>query len=85
MLNALGKAKFFLTLDLKSKYWQVKMDPKNQPKTAFTTYSQQLDLTNNYYPVESVFNFYINEKITDFLGRPVNIESARKNFYTELI
>ncbi|KAG9300773.1 hypothetical protein G9A89_023571 [Geosiphon pyriformis] len=48
-------------------------------------YSQQLGLNNNHYLAELAFNFYINEKITDFLGRPVNIESARENFYSELI
>ncbi|KAG9290175.1 hypothetical protein G9A89_022151 [Geosiphon pyriformis] len=51
----------------------------NYPK-----YSQQLGLNNNHFPVESVFNFYINDKITDCLGGTVNIESARENFYTEL-
>ncbi|KAG9285171.1 hypothetical protein G9A89_004386 [Geosiphon pyriformis] len=54
-------------------------------KALFQQYSQQLGLTNNYYPAESAFNFYVNERITDFLGRPVDIESARKNFYSELI
>ncbi|KAG9287267.1 hypothetical protein G9A89_008897 [Geosiphon pyriformis] len=54
-------------------------------KSLFKQYSQQLDLTNNHYPAESVFNFYVNEKITDFLRRPVDIESVRENFYTELI
>ncbi|KAG9285804.1 hypothetical protein G9A89_013229 [Geosiphon pyriformis] len=48
-------------------------------------YSQQLGLNNNYYPAESAFNFYVNERITDFLGRPVDIELARENFYSELI
>ncbi|KAG9290851.1 hypothetical protein G9A89_011000 [Geosiphon pyriformis] len=48
-------------------------------------YSQQLGLNNNHYPAELAFNFYVNEKITDFLGRPVDIESARENFYLELI
>ncbi|KAG9297976.1 hypothetical protein G9A89_018804 [Geosiphon pyriformis] len=51
----------------------------NYPK-----YSQQLGLNNNHFPTESVFNFYINNKITDCLGGTVNIKPARKNFYTEL-
>ncbi|KAG9286838.1 hypothetical protein G9A89_012388 [Geosiphon pyriformis] len=54
-------------------------------KSLFQQYSQQLSLNNNHYPVESAFNFYINERITDFLRRPVNIESVRENFYSELI
>ena len=36
-LDALGKAKYFSTLDLTSGYWQVKVAEKDQPKTAFTT------------------------------------------------
>ncbi|KAG9298652.1 hypothetical protein G9A89_012720 [Geosiphon pyriformis] len=53
-------------------------------KALFQQYSQQLRLNNNHYPTKSAFNFYINDKITDCLGRTVNIESTRKNFYTEL-
>ncbi|KAG9301837.1 hypothetical protein G9A89_004516 [Geosiphon pyriformis] len=48
-------------------------------------YNQQLSLNNNHYPAESAFNFYINKRITNFLGRPVDIESARENFYSKLI
>ncbi|KAG9284014.1 hypothetical protein G9A89_022788 [Geosiphon pyriformis] len=47
-------------------------------------YSQQLELNNNHFPAEFVFNFYVNNKITDCLRGTVNIESAKKNFYTEL-
>ncbi|KAG9303140.1 hypothetical protein G9A89_005098 [Geosiphon pyriformis] len=54
-------------------------------KSLFQQYSQQLGLNNNHYSAKSAFNFYVNERITDFLGRPVNIESARENFYSELI
>ncbi|KAG9302903.1 hypothetical protein G9A89_022319 [Geosiphon pyriformis] len=54
-------------------------------KSLFQQYSQQLNLNNNHYPAESAFNFYVNERITNFLGRPVDIESARENFYSELI
>ncbi|KAG9302371.1 hypothetical protein G9A89_011421 [Geosiphon pyriformis] len=53
-------------------------------KSLFQQYSQQLGLNNNYFPAESVFNFYVNDKITDCLEGTVNIESARENFYTEL-
>ncbi|KAG9305855.1 hypothetical protein G9A89_006266 [Geosiphon pyriformis] len=34
---------------------------------------------------ESTFNFYINKKIAYLLETPVNIESAREAFYSELI
>ncbi|KAG9292518.1 hypothetical protein G9A89_002153 [Geosiphon pyriformis] len=53
-------------------------------KSLFQQYSQQLGLNNNYFPVESVFNFYVNNKITDCLRETVNIESTKENFYTEL-
>ena len=38
-LDHLAGAKYFSTLDLASGYWQVAMDPADQEKTAFTTYS----------------------------------------------
>ncbi|KAG9299636.1 hypothetical protein G9A89_020807 [Geosiphon pyriformis] len=53
-------------------------------KFLFQQYSQQLDLTNNYYLTKSAFNFYVSKKITNCLRETVDIESARKNFYTEL-
>ncbi|KAG9289424.1 hypothetical protein G9A89_007985 [Geosiphon pyriformis] len=53
-------------------------------KSLFQQYSQQLGLNSNHYPAESVFNYYINDKITDCLEEIVNIKSARKNFYMEL-
>lgn len=36
-LDALGKAKFFTTLDLAAGYWQVQMKPEDKDKTAFST------------------------------------------------
>ncbi|KAG9296451.1 hypothetical protein G9A89_015043 [Geosiphon pyriformis] len=50
----------------------------------FAKFFQQLGLNNNYFPAKSAFNFYVNDKITDCLGGTVNIETTRKNFYTEL-
>ena len=35
IIGNLGKAKYFTTLDLKSGFWQVQMDEKSKPKTAF--------------------------------------------------
>jgi hypothetical protein len=37
MLDSFGKAKWFTSLDLISGYWQVEVDPKDRPKTAFIT------------------------------------------------
>ena len=36
-LDTLAGAKWFSTLDLKSGYWQVELDPRDKEKTAFTT------------------------------------------------
>ena len=38
ILDTLGQAKYFTTLDLASGYWQVKLEPNSQARTAFTTH-----------------------------------------------
>ena len=38
ILDTLGDAKYFTTLDLASGYWQVPLDDQSRPKTAFTTH-----------------------------------------------
>lgn len=37
LLNQLGKSKYFSSLDLESVFWQIRMAPCSQEKTAFTT------------------------------------------------
>lgn len=37
LLNKLGQSKYFTMLDLKSGYWQIKVDASSQEKTAFVT------------------------------------------------
>ena len=37
LLDQLGCCKFFSTLDLASGYWQIRVDPQSQEKTAFVT------------------------------------------------
>ena len=37
MLDRLGRSKYFSTLDLASGFWQIKMHPQSQEKTAFAT------------------------------------------------
>ncbi|KAG9294911.1 hypothetical protein G9A89_003251 [Geosiphon pyriformis] len=54
-------------------------------KFLFQHYCQYLGLNHNYISAKSVFNFYVNEKISSLLGTPVNTESARETFYKELI
>ena len=38
-LDSLAQSKYFTTLDLASGFWPIKMNPKSQEKTAFTTHS----------------------------------------------
>ncbi|KAG9299381.1 hypothetical protein G9A89_014030 [Geosiphon pyriformis] len=54
-------------------------------KSLFQYYCQYLGLNHNHISAKSVFNFYINEKISFLLETPVNTESARETFYKELI
>ncbi|KAG9303828.1 hypothetical protein G9A89_018725 [Geosiphon pyriformis] len=54
-------------------------------KSLFQHYCQHLGLNYNHISAESAFNFYVNERIAYLLGTPVNIESAREAFYSELI
>ena len=37
LLDHLGKAKYFSMLDLASGFWQIRMEPHSQEKTAFVT------------------------------------------------
>ncbi|KAG9303524.1 hypothetical protein G9A89_018420 [Geosiphon pyriformis] len=54
-------------------------------KSLFQHYCQHLELNHNHISAKSVFNFYVNEKISFLLRTPVNTESARETFYRELI
>ena len=38
MLAALGMAKYFTTIDMKSGYWQIPLNEDDREKTAFTCY-----------------------------------------------
>ncbi|KAG9301423.1 hypothetical protein G9A89_018095 [Geosiphon pyriformis] len=54
-------------------------------KFLFQHYCQHLGLNYNHISAKSVFNFYVNEKISFLLETPMNTESARETFYRELI
>ena len=45
LLDQLGKAKYFSTLDLAAGYWQVQMHPDSVEKTAFATYQGLYEFT----------------------------------------
>ena len=38
LLDQLGEARYFSTLDLAAGYWQIKVHPESQSKTAFVTH-----------------------------------------------
>ena len=38
ILDTLGQARYFTTLDLASGYWQIELDPATREKSAFTTH-----------------------------------------------
>ena len=44
LLDQLGKSSYFSTLDLASGFWQIKMHPASQEKTAFCTPMDYLNL-----------------------------------------
>ena len=39
ILDSLGSSRYFSTLDLRNGYWQIEIDPKDRPKSAFVTSS----------------------------------------------
>ena len=39
ILDSLGNSRYFSTLDLRNGYWQIEIDPKDRPKSAFVTSS----------------------------------------------
>ncbi len=45
ILDTLGRAKYFTTLDLSAGYWQVELDPESQAKTAFTSHCGLYEFT----------------------------------------
>ncbi|KAG9296950.1 hypothetical protein G9A89_003664 [Geosiphon pyriformis] len=89
-----------LQLDLSTKLW-VNQHQQPYPKVAeseniranhlgfmkslFQHYCEHLRLNHNHISAESVFNFYVNERIAYLLGIPVNTESSKETFYSKLI
>ena len=39
ILDSLGNSRYFSNLDLRNGYWQIEIDPKDRPKSAFVTSS----------------------------------------------
>ena len=53
LLDKLGQAKYFTTLDLKSGYWQIKVDAKSQEKTALVTH-------------QGLYEFHVTDRVMPF-------------------
>ncbi|KAG9301428.1 hypothetical protein G9A89_018100 [Geosiphon pyriformis] len=66
MLDALGKSKYFSTLDLESSYWQVAMDPKDCPKTAFTTQDRNYKLIQEQKKETILYNMHSDPSLAHF-------------------
>ncbi|KAG9302409.1 hypothetical protein G9A89_011459 [Geosiphon pyriformis] len=54
-------------------------------KSLFQNYHAHLGLTNNSWPTESAFNYYINERIVYHLEGQKDPESAFNNFFSKLL
>ncbi|GJQ70638.1 hypothetical protein Trydic_g23028 [Trypoxylus dichotomus] len=52
MLDTLEECKMFFTLDLKSDYWQVELEPKDKEKTPFTIGTGPWQFSHTIWPVE---------------------------------
>ncbi|GJQ70538.1 hypothetical protein Trydic_g221, partial [Trypoxylus dichotomus] len=71
ILDQLGHAKYFTTLDLASGYHQIPMKKSDQPKTAFTTPSGQYEFTRMPFGLKtapSVFQRLMNTVLTGLQG-----------------
>ena len=46
ILSTLGEAKYFITLDLASGYWQIELEESSRPKTTFATHQGLFEFTS---------------------------------------
>ena len=86
MLEALGGAKWFTTLDLASGYWQVEMDSESKDKTAFVTKHGTYEfnvmpfgLTN----APATFQRLMNEILEGTLGKGIIVYLDDINIYSK--
>ncbi|KAG9299114.1 hypothetical protein G9A89_020427 [Geosiphon pyriformis] len=54
-------------------------------KFLFQHYHTHLRLTNNSWPTESAFNYYVNKKIVYYLENQGDLKSVFNNFFSELL
>ena len=60
ILALLGKAKYFISLDLKSGYWQVAMDEKDKEKTAFVCHKGLFEFNEIPLAFQTLLQYFKN-------------------------
>lgn len=71
ILDQLGKSKYYITLDLAQGYHQVKMHPKHQEKTAFSTDTGHYELCRILFGLKgapATFPRLMNNVLMDVTG-----------------
>lgn len=71
ILDSLGKSVYFTTLDLKSGFHQIEMDPEHQAKTAFSTALGHFEFTRMPFGLKNApatFQRAMNNILGDYIG-----------------
>lgn len=72
ILDHLGKSVYFSTLDLKSGFHQIEMDPKHKEKTAFSTNKGHFEFTRMPFGLKNApatFQRAMNNILGDYIGK----------------
>jgi len=86
MMDALGGAEWFTSLDLASGYWQVEMDPNDKEKTAFITQFGTFQFTVMPFGLcnaPATFQRLMNEVLQDLLWKIVVVYLDDLNIYSQ--
>jgi hypothetical protein len=86
MLDALGHASWFTSLDLASGYWQVEVDPKDRDKTTFITQFgtyQFIVMPFGLCNAPVTFQRLMNEVLDEFLWKFVVVYLDDLNVYSK--